>query len=66
MDRLSETVVKIALSVCVATAAMVIVLALFASHTLWLVLPVTGILAVMGIILGSVASRGSSANSRGE
>jgi len=57
VERVGPTLALIAVSVSLAIATIVIVLALFASHTMWIVLPVTGILAGMGSILGIVAWR---------
>jgi len=59
MARLGVTVVLIAAVVCSAVAVMVVFLAKYASHALWLLLPVAGILAGMGIFLGFVAWRAS-------
>ena len=55
MARIGVALVGIAIAVCCAVAAMVLILAIFAAHSLWLVLPVSGILAGMGIVLGVVA-----------
>ena len=55
MERVGPTLALIAVSVSAAIATIVIVLALFASHTMWIVLPVSGILGVLGCVLGIVA-----------
>ena len=59
VERVGPTLVMIAASVSGAIAAMVIVLALFASHAMWIVLPIGAILAAMGCLLGVVAWRAS-------
>jgi len=59
MARVGVTLVLIAACVCAAVLVMVIFLAMNASHALWLVLPVAGILAAMGSILGIAAWRAS-------
>jgi len=59
MGRLGVSVVLIAATVCGAVAVMVVFLAKYASESLWLVLPVAGILAGMGIFLSFVAWRAS-------
>ena len=59
MERVGPTLAGIAVAVSAAIAGIVIVLALFASHTMWIVLPVAGILAVMGCVLGIAAWRAS-------
>lgn len=55
MERVGPTLALIAVSVSAAIATIVIVLALFASRTMWIVLPVSGILGVLGCVLGIVA-----------
>jgi len=55
VERVGPTLALIAVSVSAAIATIVIVLALFASHTMWIVLPVSGILGVLGCVLGIVA-----------
>ena len=59
MGRVGVTLVLIAACVCAAVLVMVIFLAMYASNALWLVLPVTAILAVMGSVLGIAAWRAS-------
>jgi len=55
VERVGPTLALIAVSVSAAIATIVIVLALFASRTMWIVLPVSGILGVLGCVLGIVA-----------
>jgi len=59
MARIGVTFVLIAVAVCAAVAVMVVFLAMHAATSLWLVLPVAGILAGMGAFLGFVAWRAS-------
>lgn len=66
MRRAGAAMVGIAVAVSGAVAVIVAILALFASHALWVVLPVTGILAGMGIVLGVIAWQGSGSDTRSE
>ena len=59
MARIGATFVLIALAVCAAVAVMVVFLSMNAPDALWLVLPVAGILAAMGSLLGLMAWRAS-------
>jgi len=59
MARIGVTFVLITLAVCAAVAVMVVFLSMYASHSLWLVLPVAAILASMGTVLGLIAWRAS-------
>jgi len=59
MARVGVTFVLIALAVCAAVAVMVVFLAIHASQSLWLVLPVAAILAGMGSLLALMAWRAS-------
>lgn len=66
MRRAGAAMVGIAVAVSGAVAVIVAILALFASHAIWVVLPVTGILAGMGIVLGVIAWQGSGSDTRSE